>query len=171
MNLIWCNYKNYLQWRENEFYDCLNIVTSMYIQWAWFSNIESKKYHWNDEKQPDKLIFVGINRLKFILLEVVFVFSIELNCTSNCAYDHYICCIKLRKLVWFYLYKNKDQKWLIQIFSSKMDDFRLCSICTQCTFLHFKEPKCTLSRTKRSLLTVQYRFWRHNTSFNIQHLA
>ena len=142
MNLIWCNYKNYLQWRENEFYDCLNIVTSMYIQWAWFSNIESKKYHWNDEKQPDKLIFVGINRLKFILLEVVFVFSIELNCTSNCAYDHYICCIKLRKLVWFYLYKNKDQKWLIQIFSSKKDDFRL--LMFNLHSMHF----CALQRTK-----------------------
>ena len=93
MKLIWCISKNYL--------DNMNFIT-VSIPLAFKKSkirvkFQHRKYHWNDAKQRHKLIFVGINRLKFILLEVVFVFSKELNCTSNCTYDYFICCIKLRK--------------------------------------------------------------------------
>ena len=121
MNLICCNYKNYLQWSGNEFFDCLNIleglfhfnfeyhiqydhcVLSMGLKLRGLRRNQMSFTYWTSSfnisliLQTASSFSLESTVLKFILLEVVFVFSKELNCTSNCTYDHYICCIKLRK--------------------------------------------------------------------------
>ena len=127
MNLIWCIYKNYLLRSGNKFCACLNIVLSQLWNYSCFINcrnernklfnmfifqfherpsIQTNHFRWNQSFKNHTAwssicIFQGIELYFKLYLRSLYLLY------------------QTSKVVWFYLYKNKDQKRLIQIFSWK----------------------------------------------------